>query len=66
MKLKHMGPKNYKDDYYEDYDGYEDYDYDSGMSYNQQMWADRSDYADEQYERGEIDEIQRSEIKAGA
>jgi len=60
-----MGPRNYEDEYYDDmYDDYDDSDY--GMSYSEQMWADRSDWADERYERGEIDEVQRSEIKAGA
>ncbi len=54
-----MDPRDYEDDYYDDYE-------DSGMSYNEQMWADRSDWADERYESGQIDYIQRSEIKAGA
>lgn len=55
-----MGPRDYEDDY-GDYD-----EVDSDMTPNEQMWADRYDYADELYERGRIDGIQRSEIRAGA
>lgn len=58
-----MDPRDY--DYYDAYCT-EDYDWNSDMNYNEQMWADRSDYADELYERDEIDSVQRSEIKAGA
>lgn len=62
-----MNPRNYEDDYYDDYDDYDDYD-EPGyeMSYADQMSADRSDWANERYERGEIDATQRAEIKAGA
>jgi hypothetical protein len=55
-----MDPRDYEDDYYGD-----DFS-DSEMSYNEQVYADRSDWADEQYESGDIDAEQRSEIKAGA
>jgi len=46
---------------------YEDYD-DDGWCFSQseREHNDRIDWADEQYERGRIDAIQRSEIRAGA
>lgn len=56
-----MDPRDYID-HYDHY--YDDIEYD--MSYSEQVAADRSDYADELYESGRIDSVQRSEIKAGA
>jgi hypothetical protein len=47
-----------------DHWGYDDYD--SGMSHRQQCYADRSDYARELYEKGEICEIQMQEMRMGA
>lgn len=50
------------DEYYDDYLD----DYDSGMSYSQQCAADRSDYANELLESGQIDAEQAAEIRMGA
>lgn len=53
------------DDY--DYDERDDdRDYDNGYSHSDQVWADRSDCANELYERGVIDETQRAEMRMGA
>jgi DNA-binding transcriptional MerR regulator len=52
-------------DYEEEYDDRDD-DYDSGMSSSQQAHADRSDYAREKMEKGDWDEEQAAEFRAGA
>lgn len=61
-----MNPSWY--DEYDDIDPRYD-DYDDGtwcFSQREREHNDRMDWADEQYERGSIDSIQRSEIRAGA
>lgn len=53
-----LDPRDYEeDDWYPENDDY---------SPSERQWADRADYADELYERDEIDSIQRAEIRAGA
>jgi hypothetical protein len=56
-----MKPKweadEYDDMYNEDYIEY---------SYNEQCYIDRLNYAQELYESGQIDEIQRAELRMGA
>jgi len=56
-----MKPKweadEYDDTYNEDHIEY---------SYNEQCYIDRLNYAQELYESGQIDEIQRAELRMGA
>ena len=46
-------------------DEYE-YEEENNMSHSQQCYYDRSDYAREQLDRGEIDEEQAAELRMGA
>jgi hypothetical protein len=63
------GPENEEDedeDEWEPGDEGDIDDYEDSYSSSQRMWADRSDAANEAYEKGWIDDIQRQERRMGA
>jgi hypothetical protein len=62
MKLNKKSPRDIEDNQYDDM--YDD-DY-IERSYNEQCYIDRLNYAQELYETGRIDEIQRAELRMGA
>lgn len=61
-----MANQEHEDYYSSDYESDYNDDYDSGMSHRDQSYSDRSDYAREKAERGEWDDEQAAEYRAGA
>jgi len=61
-----MANQEHEDYYSSDYESDYNDDYDSGMSHRDQSYSDRSDYAREKVERGEWDDEQAAEYRAGA